>query len=248
MADYPVKLDDLIAQVRTQHPDHEADALHYLSHAVEVASHLGEMADHLIGHFVDAARAEGASWTDIGAHMGVTKQAVQKRFVPKESQDADFPAGGRLSRFTPRARHTVQDAKKCAAESGSTHVTNTHLLLGVVGDPDGIAAKAIEAIGVSVASIEAAARASMPPGRRRAVRGVNFSRETKKTLELSLREALRLEHNYIGTEHLLLGMLRNGDDPATKLLTDLGVTHDKAEKEVRALIDAVLARRRRSAG
>ena len=242
MSESPVKLDALVKHVVAQHPG--GDALQHLADAVEVSTHLGDVADHLVGHFVDAARTDGASWTEIGANMGVTKQAVQKRFVPKESQDPDFPEGGRLSRFTPRARHTVHEAKKRAAAIGNTHVTNTHLLLGLLSEPDGLAVKAIEGLGVSIDTVESTATATLSSGRRRAARGVNFSRETKKTLELSLREALRLEHNYIGTEHLLLGLLRNSGDPAVALLERLGVTHDDVEKQVERMVAEIVARRR----
>jgi hypothetical protein len=234
MAANPVSLDALIAHVLAQHP--EADPLQRLADAVSTAEHLGEVADHLIGHFVDQARSAGASWTEIGANMGVTKQAVQKRFVPKESEDLDFPTGGRLSRFTPRARHTVAEAKKQAAALGHSHVSNIHLLLGLLSEPDGLAAKALVAVGAPVNDVQAAALTTLRPNRRRSARGINFGRDVKKTLELSLREALRLGHNYIGTEHLLLGMLRNGDDDAVEVLTRLGVTHDGIEAAVLAML------------
>ncbi|MDT5011863.1 MAG: hypothetical protein QOH57_3480, partial [Mycobacterium sp.] len=76
---YPIRLDDLIDAIKKAH----SDALEQLTDAVLVAETLGEVADHLIGHFVDQARRSGASWTDIGTSMGVSKQAAQKRFVPK---------------------------------------------------------------------------------------------------------------------------------------------------------------------
>ncbi|GAB3955192.1 hypothetical protein GCM10027614_63740 [Micromonospora vulcania] len=79
-----VKLDDLIQAIKKVH----TDALDQLTDAVIAADHLGEVADHLIGHFVDQARRSGASWTDIGRSMGVSKQAAQKRFVPKVSPEA----------------------------------------------------------------------------------------------------------------------------------------------------------------
>src|ERR1700712_1663043 len=92
---HPVRLDDLIDAVTALH----SDALEQLSDAVLTADHLGEVADHLIGHFVDRARRSGASWTDIGRSMGVTKQAAQKRFVPKGPSAASMlPADG-FSRF-----------------------------------------------------------------------------------------------------------------------------------------------------
>jgi hypothetical protein len=76
---YPVRLDDLIDVIKTVH----TEPLEQLTDAMLAAESLGEIADHLIGHFVDQARRSGASWTDIGKCMGVTKQAAQKRFVPK---------------------------------------------------------------------------------------------------------------------------------------------------------------------
>src|SRR6266851_8165391 len=97
-----VRLDDLIEAIKTVH----ADPLDQLTDAVLAADHLGDVADHLIGHFVDQARRSGASWTEIGRSMGVSKQAAQKRFVPKdpgELSDPD-PSPG-FSRFTLRARN-----------------------------------------------------------------------------------------------------------------------------------------------
>src|SRR5690242_6975203 len=97
----PLRLDDLIAAIKQVH----TDALDQLSDAVIAADHLGELADHLIGHFVDQARRSGASWTDIGRSMGVTKQAAQKRFVPKDpAEPSDLDPSQGFSRFTPLAR------------------------------------------------------------------------------------------------------------------------------------------------
>lgn len=95
----PVRLDDLIEAIKKVH----TDTLEQLSDAVVAAEHLGDVADHLIGHFVDQARRSGASWTDIGRSMGVTRQAAQKRFVPKADKEGDGgldPQAG-FGRFTP---------------------------------------------------------------------------------------------------------------------------------------------------
>src|SRR3954465_7407261 len=97
-ATYSVSLDTLIHAIKKVHPD----ALDQLTDAMLAAEHLGEVADHLIGHFVDQARRSGASWTDIGKCMGVTKQAAQKRFVPKSDTVPMNPEEG-FTRFTPRA-------------------------------------------------------------------------------------------------------------------------------------------------
>src|SRR3954453_12413270 len=97
----PVRLDELIESIKQVHDE----PLEQLTDAVLAAEHLGEVADHLVGYFVDRARRSGASWTDIGRSMGVSKQAAQKRFVPKESTDTDLedelrsrPGLGRLTR------------------------------------------------------------------------------------------------------------------------------------------------------
>src|SRR5215467_13768647 len=90
----PVRLDDLIEAIKKVH----SDPLEQLTDAVIAADHLGDIADHLIGHFVDQARRSGASWTDIGRSMGVTKQAAQKRFVTKDSGPPDVDPSGGFSR------------------------------------------------------------------------------------------------------------------------------------------------------
>src|SRR5918992_1079893 len=103
-----IRLDDLIAAIKKVHPE----PLDQLQDAVTAADHLGEVADHLIGHFVDQARRSGASWTDIGRSMGVTKQAVRKRFVPKGPGDqSDLDPNQGFSRFTEQARNVVMAAQ-----------------------------------------------------------------------------------------------------------------------------------------
>src|SRR3954468_7038295 len=99
-----VRLDDLIGAIAAQHDQ----PLDRLSGAVGLADHLGEVADALIGHFVDQARRSGASWAEIGRSMGVTKQAAQQRFVAK-SQPALDPSQG-FSRFDDEARAVVVGA------------------------------------------------------------------------------------------------------------------------------------------
>src|SRR3954469_13670929 len=97
-----IRLDDLIEAIRTVHDDE----LDQLAGAMVAADHLGDLADHLIGHFVDQARRSGASWTDIGRSMGVTKQAARKRFIPKDPGEAsDLNANQDFSRFTLRAKN-----------------------------------------------------------------------------------------------------------------------------------------------
>src|SRR5918995_4046063 len=101
-APLPVRLDDLLALVRSTAGD---EPLEQLAGAVLLADELGELADHLVGHFVDQARRSGASWTDIGRSLGVSKQAAQQRFVARAVVDAEaFTSGPLSSRFTARVR------------------------------------------------------------------------------------------------------------------------------------------------
>src|ERR1044072_3853129 len=95
------RLGELIDAVERLHPD--GNPLKRLTDAVLIGQPLDELADHLIGHFVDRARHSGASWTDIGQSMGVTKQAAQKRFTDNASEPLDV---SQFARFTPMARST----------------------------------------------------------------------------------------------------------------------------------------------
>ncbi|MDO0912816.1 Clp protease N-terminal domain-containing protein [Streptomyces sp. DT2A-34] len=196
-----VRLDELIAAIKKVHEE----PLDQLQDAVIAADHLGEVADHLIGHFVDQARRSGASWTDIGKSMGVTRQAAQKRFVPKESADLDPQQG--FGRYTPRARNTVMAAHNEAIAARNAEGRPEHLVLGLLAEPDGLAAKAITAQGVLLDSVRQAATAALPPAADAVPDLVPYGSDAKKVLELTFREALRLGHNYIGTEHILLALL-----------------------------------------
>ncbi|MEU6481165.1 Clp protease N-terminal domain-containing protein [Streptomyces sp. NPDC047017] len=217
-----VRLDDLISAIKKVHQE----PLEQLQDAVIAADHLGEVADHLIGHFVDQARRSGASWTDIGASMGVTRQAAQKRFVPKESTALD-PSQGGFDRYTPRAQHVVMEAHDAARAAGSREGLPAHLVLGLLTEPGGLAGKAIEHQGVSLETVREAATAALPPASPDVPELVPYGPAAKKALELTFREALRLGHNYIGTEHILLALLEleNGDG----VLSGAGL--DKARTE-----------------
>ncbi|MGV9882810.1 Clp protease N-terminal domain-containing protein [Streptomyces sp. NPDC003006] len=214
-----VRLDDLIEAIKKVH----TDALDQLSDAVIAADHLGDVADHLIGHFVDQARRSGASWTDIGKSMGVTRQAAQKRFVPKkpgESGDLD-PSQG-FSRFTPRARNVAMAAHNEAKAAHHDEIRTEHLILGLLSEPDGLAAKAITAQGVSLEDVRRVALDALPETAGAVPELVPYDAGARKVLELTFREALRLGHNYVGTEHILLALIEfeDGQGPLTGLGLD----------------------------
>ncbi|WP_333775443.1 Clp protease N-terminal domain-containing protein [Streptomyces sp. IBSBF 3136] len=231
-----VRLDDLIEAIKKAH----VEPLEQLQDAVIAADHLGDVADHLIGHFVDQARRSGASWTDIGRSMGVTRQAAQKRFVPKESADLDLSQG--FNRYTPRARNVVMAAHHEAVTAHSAEGRPEHLVLGLLAEPDGMAAKAITTQGVLLDSVREAATAVLPPAAQDAPELVPYGPEAKKVLELTFREALRLGHNYIGTEHLLLALLEHENGEG--VLSGLGITKEATETFVDRVLATVLDQKR----
>ena len=211
------RLDDLIAGVEGAH----SDPLDRVAGAVLVGDALGETADHLIGHFVDRARRAGASWTDIGRSMGVSKQAVQKRFVSKE------PAQDYFTRFTPRARNVVVAAQNEARAAGNGEIRPEHLVLGLLAEPQGLAILALANQGVTVDAVRDVAAAALPPAADDVPALIPFDGRAKKALELTFREALRLGHDFVGTEHILLALLEL--EGGAGLLSGLGV--DKAAVE-----------------
>ncbi|MFD9412934.1 Clp protease N-terminal domain-containing protein [Streptomyces sp. NPDC059989] len=232
----PVRLDDLIEAIKKSH----ADSLEQLSGAVVAAEHLGDVADHLIGHFVDQARRSGASWTDIGRSMGVTRQAAQKRFVPKADKEGDAalaPDAG-FGRFTPRARNVVMTAQNEARSAGNTEIGTAHLVLGLLAEPEGLAALALTAQGVSADDVRAAAAATLPPAAPEVPDLIPFDANAKKALELTFREALRLGHGYVGTEHILLALLELEDGGG--VLSGLGAGKAATEATVTEALAAVL--------
>ena len=233
----PVRLDDLIEAITKVH----SEVLDQLSDAVIAADHLGDVADHLIGHFVDQARRSGASWTEIGRSMGVTKQAAQKRFVPKGSgEPSDLDPSQGFSRFTTRARNVVMTAQNEARSAGNAEICPEHLVLGLLSEPDALAARAIVAQGVALETVRRVATATLPPSDDQVSELIPFEAQARKALELTFREALRLGHNYIGTEHILLALLELGD--GTGVLAGLGVDKTTAETTITDSLAATLAK------
>jgi ATP-dependent Clp protease ATP-binding subunit ClpC len=125
-----------------------------------------------------------------------------------------------FERFTAYARHVVVLAQEEARRLNHNYIGTEHILLGLLGEPEGIAFRVLESFGLTldsarqeVTGIVAAGKHELEPGQR-----IPFTPRAKKTLELSLREALELNHNYIGTEHILLGLIREGDGVAAQIM------------------------------
>jgi hypothetical protein len=222
MTNPPVRLDDLISSINRNHED---DVLARLSAAVLLGDHLGELADHLIGHFVDQARRAGASWTDIGRSMGVSKQAAQKRFVAKPDLD---PSQG-FSKFSTAARKVVVASMSQAKGMGHPEIHPEHLLVSLLDVPGSIGARALAAQGVEPDVLRRAVITALPPGQTEAPEAVliPFDARARKALELTFREALRQQQDRVSTGHILLALLE--EEPDGGVLGGLGVTKEAAD-------------------
>ncbi|MEW2190268.1 Clp protease N-terminal domain-containing protein [Streptomyces microflavus] len=226
-----VRLDDLIEAIKKSNPD----ALEQLSGAVIAADHLGDVADHLIGHFVDQARRSGASWTDIGRSMGVTRQAAQKRFVTKKGEEApDLDPSQGFGRFTQRARNVVMASHNEAKTAHNAEILPAHLLLGLLAEPESIAARVLVGQSVSPEALRAAATLALPAAADEVPELIPYDADSRKVLELTFREALRLGHNYVGTEHILLALLEFED--GSGVLNGLGVAKEATSAAVESAV------------
>jgi prophage maintenance system killer protein len=139
---------------------------------------------------------------------------------------------GMFRRFTDRARRAVQLAQEEAQLLNHNYVGTEHLLLGLLGEGEGVAAKALESLGISLEAVRAQVEELIGHGQSAPAGHIPFTPRAKKALELSLREALQLGHNYIGTEHILLGLAREGEGVAAELLIGFGAGHARLRDQV----------------
>src|SRR5438034_173433 len=123
-----------------------------------------------------------------------------------------------FERFTSRARHVVVLAQEEARRLRHNHIGTEHILLGLLGEPVGAAGRVLAGVGMSLESTRREVAAIVSAGTTAPSGHIPFTPRAKKTLELSLREALVLHHNYIGTEHILLGVIREGEGVAAQVL------------------------------
>lgn len=140
-------------------------------------------------------------------------------------------------RFTERAKHVVSAAREEATRLGSEYVRTEHILLGLCREPEGIAARALENLGVDIEALAIEIEQQVQPGSA-AVSGeeIAFTPRAKKVLELAVEEARRFSHSYIGTEHILLGLLKEGEGIAAKVLQDMKIDLGRIQAEVIRLL------------
>ena len=157
----------------------------------------------------------------------------------------------RFDKFTDRARKVLTLAQDEAQRFNHNYIGTEHLLLGLVREGEGVAARVLENMNVELAKVRTAVEFIIGRGDRPVVGEVGLTPRAKRVIELAIDEARRLGHNYIGTEHLLLGLVREGEGIAAGVLESLGVNLDKVRHEVIRVLSPVARRparpRRRSA-
>jgi hypothetical protein len=211
-------LQKLIDEIDAALPD--ADPLAKIGEAQRRARALNDVGDQLVDHYVAQARAGGASWSQIGDALGVSKQAAQQR-----------RAGNQFERFTGRARNLVVVAQDHARRRRHPAVTTEHLLLALI-ESEGLGAMVVAQLVGSLGVVADAVTAGLVPGTGAQPVHVPFAEDCKRVLEETLDQALGLGHNYIGTEHILLGIMAVPDCRAAEVLTGFGVDLDRARDMV----------------
>ena len=138
----------------------------------------------------------------------------------------------RFDKFTDRARKVLTLAQEEAQRFNHNYIGTEHLLLGLVREGEGVAARVLENLGVELSKVRSAVEFIIGRGDRPVVGEIGLTPRAKKVIELAVDEARRLSHNYIGTEHLLLGLVREGEGIAAGVLESLGVNLDKVRHQV----------------
>jgi len=141
-----------------------------------------------------------------------------------------------FERFTDRARRVVVLAQEEARMLDHDYIGTEHILLGLIREGDGYAARSLESLGISLDAVRQQVQEIIGRGQQAPSGHIPFTPRAKKVLELSLRESLQLGHNYIGTEHMLLGLLREGDGVAAQVLVRLGADLDRVREQVIQLL------------
>src|SRR5579862_4444762 len=143
---------------------------------------------------------------------------------------------GMFERFTERARRSMVLAQEEARRLGHNYIGTEHLLLGVIHEGEGVAAKSLEQLGISLEAVREKVEETIGLSGTAPTGSPPFTPRAKKVLELSLREALQLGHNYIGTEHMLLGLVREGEGVAAQVLVSLGADLARVRQQVIQLL------------
>ncbi len=210
------------------------DPLARLGAAMQQRHELNEVAEAVLDHFVEQARSSGCSWTQIGAELGVTKQAAQQRHGNEQSVARRllarvlprnrFDGGSFGGRFSSETRQAVVAAETEARSLGHAYIGSEHLLLGVL-QSDGAASFA--SLGVDYTTARGHVIAAFGEGETDPTGQLPFTPRAKKILERSLRESQQLKHSQVRIDHVLLSIASENDGAAVATLAAMGVNGDR---------------------
>jgi hypothetical protein len=214
-----------------------------LSAAVQLNDELRARGEELLDRFVAQARREDCSWTEIGAALGVSKQAAHQRFLPAEQPSGAWPPNA-----SAEVRAAVAAGQRHARRLGHHYLGTEHVLAGLLEQPDAVAARTLAALGVELDGVLAHARVLVGVGTAPGPEALPLAPRLKRALELARAHARALGHRCIETEDVLLAFGDIDDCVATRILGDLGAPVDAVREQLAALLrvdPAVLRRRAR---
>jgi Clp amino terminal domain, pathogenicity island component len=226
-----ITLDALINEVRDGFD--ASPPLDRLTRAVDLAGRVCELGESLIGFYVDDARRAGATWSEIGERLGVSRQAVQKRFIPREKTPG---RRGFWDRATDELRSAVERARHQAQARRKTYLGTEHLLLGIIDNPKDHASRALASCGADPAFLRGAI-----DGRIGTITDEPLPDDTPFTqlalsaLEHALRESLRANGSSIETIHMVLGLITTGSGIAHDVLVTLGISYERLRAAAESL-------------
>ena len=155
--------------------------------------------------------------------------------------------GSRFEKFSERARRVLSLAQEEAQRFNHNYIGTEHILLGLVRETEGVAARVLSSLSVDLSKVRSAVEFIIGRGEKPAQGEIGLTPRAKKVVELAVDEARRMNHTYIGTEHLLIGLLREGEGVAAGVLESLGVTLDKVRAETHRIFSLIALRKQRHA-
>ena len=227
----PIELRELIRMVEERSP--ASKPLDRVALAVKHGEALKNLGDELIGHFVEDARTAGCSWAQIGANLGVTKQAAQQRHRLGRLFTRRPVRGERwFVRFTSEARQVVVLAQEEARHLKHNYIGTEHLLLGLLRDRQGTAARTFRSAGISLQDVRREVKRIIGTGSEAQAGRMPFTPRAKKALDLSLRAASGMGDSHIRGHHILIGLLEEGEGVAAHILRDHGVAREMLQQSL----------------
>ena len=231
-----ISLEALVKQVDAAAP--QGSALRKLSLAVIGSRELTKAADDLVGHYVEEARAAGASWADIGAAMGVSKQAAQQR-AQARSEEAEHDDD--LGEYAPDVAAAVRTARERAVEHRHWYVGTEHLLVGLLAQPDG---RLADVTGLTADEAMQAALEIVGEGKAEVARPPALTARATKVMQIAEREARHSGDDTVQPAHVLLALVREGRGVAAQVLEERAGGLAKVRDAASSLLAAKNQRKR----